>query len=94
MIIARVRGTVVATRKDSTHEGRKVLLVQPLGIDGKDSGASILALDGLDAGVGDRVLVVQEGWSAAAAVERESAAIDAAIVGVVDDVNLFEEAIA
>ena len=88
MILARVVGTVVATQKDSSHEGRKALLVQPLGLDGSEDGARLLALDGVDAGVGDRVLVVQEGWSAAATVDRKSAAIDAAVVGVVDHVNL------
>jgi microcompartment protein CcmK/EutM len=94
MIIARVTGTVVATQKDKSHEGRKVLLVQPLGVDGLENGAPLLALDGVDAGVGDRVLVVQEGWSAAATVGRQSAAIDAAVIGVVDRVDLAEEAIA
>ena len=93
MIIARVKGTVVATQKDSSHEGRKVLIVQPLAIDGSERGVRLLALDGADAGVGDRVLVVQEGWSAASAVEREGAAIDAAIVGVVDRVDIAEEPI-
>ncbi len=85
-------GTVVATQKDSSHEGRKALLVQPLRIDGTEDGPRIVALDGVDAGVGDRVLVVREGWSAATTVDREGAAIDAAIVGVVDEVNLTDEA--
>ncbi len=92
MILARVVGTVVATQKDSSHEGRKALLVQPLGLDGTEDGARLLALDGVDAGVGDRVLVVQEGWSAAATVDRKSAAIDAAVVGVVDQVDLHVDA--
>ena len=94
MIIARVSGSVVATRKDSSHEGRKVLLVQPISAEGVDDGPRFLALDGVDAGVGDRVLVVQEGWSAATTVNREGAAIDAAIVGVVDEVNLVGDATA
>jgi ethanolamine utilization protein EutN len=91
MLIAKVVGTVVASQKDSSHEGRKALLVQPLGIDGSENGARILALDGVGAGVGERVLVVQEGWSAATTVDREGAAIDAAVVGVVDEVTLIDE---
>ena len=91
MLIAKVVGTVVASQKDSSHEGRKALLVQPLGIDGSEYGARILALDGVGAGVGERVLVVQEGWSAATTVDREGAAIDAAVVGIVDEVTLIDE---
>jgi len=66
--------------------------VQLLRIDGTEDGTRILALDGVDAGVGDRVLVVQEGWSAATTVDRDGAAIDAAVVGVVDEVHLADEA--
>jgi microcompartment protein CcmK/EutM len=88
MKLARVVATVVATRKDPTHEARKILMVQPLDLEGGLSGECILALDSVDAGVGDRVLIVQEGWSAASAVGREGSAIDSAIVGVVDQVSL------
>jgi ethanolamine utilization protein EutN len=91
MLIARVVGTVVATRKDNSHEGRKALLLQPLRIDGTEGGARILALDGVGAGVGERVLVVQEGWSAATAVDREGSAIDAAVVAIVDELSLIDE---
>ncbi len=87
MIIARVVGNVVATQKDVTHEGQKILLIQPLDLNGDESGDTLLALDGVDAGPGDRVLVVQEGWSAASAVDRTMAPIDAAVVGVVDQVE-------
>ncbi len=91
MILARVVGTVVATRKHPSHEGCKVLMVQPLDLDGAETGHIFLALDGgggVDAGVGDRVLVVQEGWSAATVVGPAGTPIDAAVVGVVDDVQL------
>jgi microcompartment protein CcmK/EutM len=90
MILARVVGTVVATRKHDSHEGRKVLIVQPLDLDDNETGSSLLALDGgrgVDAGIGDRVLVVQEGWSAATAVGPEGTPIDAAVVGIVDAVE-------
>jgi ethanolamine utilization protein EutN len=88
MIIGRVIGTVVATQKIAAHEGRKALLVQPLDLDGNPRGEAVLALDSVDAGVGDRVLVVQEGWSAMTAVGRPQTPIDMAVVGVVDTITL------
>jgi ethanolamine utilization protein EutN len=88
MILARVIGDVVATQKHPSHEGRKILVVQPLDLDGNDRGDAVLALDAVDAGTGDRVLVVQEGWSAMTAVGRPQTPIDMAVVGVVDTVTL------
>ncbi len=88
MIIARVIGDVVATQKHPSHEGRKILLVQPLDLDGSDRGDALLALDSVDAGSGDRVLVVQEGWSAMTAVGRPQTPIDMAVIGVIDTVTL------
>ena len=93
MVIARVVGTIVATRKHFSHEGCKILMVQPLDLDGSESGDTILALEGktnVDAGVGDRVLVVQEGWAAATAVDQAGTPIDAAVLGVIDHVELDE----
>jgi ethanolamine utilization protein EutN len=93
MILARVVGTVVATRKHRSHEGCKILMVQPLDLDDRETGDTLLALDGgngVGAGVGDRVLVVQEGWSAATTIGPEGTPIDAAIVGVVDTVELAD----
>ena len=65
-------------------------MAEPLNLDGSARGDVILALDAVDAGVGDRVLVVAEGWSAMSAVERDRAPIDMAVVGVVDSVTLAE----
>ena len=90
MLIGRVVGDVVATQKAPSHEGQKILMVEPLNLDGSGRGDLILALDAVDAGVGDRVLVVTEGWSAMSAVEREHAPIDVAVVGVIDSVTLAE----
>jgi ethanolamine utilization protein EutN len=90
MLIGRVIGDVVATQKAPSHEGRKILVVQPLNLDGSDRGDEILALDAVDAGVGDRVLVVTEGWGATTAVGRQNAPIDMAIVGVIDSIALAE----
>ena len=92
MLIAKVIADVVATQKAPSHEGRKILMVQPLNLDGTDRGDTVLALDAVDAGVGDRVLVVTEGWSAMTAVERLQSPIDMAVIGVVDSVDLIDPA--
>lgn len=88
MVIGRVIGDVVATQKAVSHEARKILVVQPLNLDGSDRGEILLALDAVDAGVGDRVLVVTEGWSAMTSVGRPQSPIDMAIVGVIDSIAL------
>jgi ethanolamine utilization protein EutN len=90
MLIARVIGDVVATQKDASHRGRKILLVQPLQLDGTDRGEPVIALDSVDAGVGDRVLLATEGFSAMTAVGRPQSPIDMAIVGIIDSVDLAE----
>jgi microcompartment protein CcmK/EutM len=89
MLIGRIIGDVVATQKHASHEGRKILLVQPLNLDGSNRGDAVLALDSVDAGVGDRVLLVTEGFSAMTSVGRPESPIDAAVIGVVDDIDLF-----
>ena len=90
MLIGRVIGDVVATQKAASHVGRKILVVQPLNLDGSDRGDPLLALDAVDAGIGDRVLVVSEGFSAMTAVGRPQSPIDMAVIGVVDEVDLAE----
>jgi ethanolamine utilization protein EutN len=85
VILARVLGNVVATQKNSRYDGARIMLVQPVNPDLTPRGAPMLALDSVDAGEGDIVIVVQEGWSASTASTGEpGAAIDSAIVGVVD----------
>jgi microcompartment protein CcmK/EutM len=88
MLIGEVMGTVVSTQKHYKVEGRKILLVQPLDLEGEPHGRAILAVDSVDAGEGDRVLVVQEGKSASMASGRSESPLDAAVVGVIDTVNL------
>ena len=90
MLIGRVVGDIVAAQKAPSHEGRKILIVQPLNLDDTERGEVVLALDAVDAGVGDRVLVVTEGWSAMTAVEQASSPIDMAVVGVVDSVTFAD----
>ena len=89
MIIARVVGNVIATQKQESHERKKILLVQPLDLDGRPAGDVFVALDAVDAGIGDRVLAVQEGFSAMTAVGHIESPIDAAVIGVVDLVELM-----
>jgi ethanolamine utilization protein EutN len=88
MLIARVVGNVVATQKNAKLEGAKLMLVQPLDLTGAPRGGTVLAIDSVDAGVGDRVLVVQDGKAAQQALGRGTAAVDAAIVGVIDALEL------
>lgn len=90
MLIGRVVGNLISTQKHDKLEGAKLLLVQPLELDGKPRGGPVLAIDSVDAGVGDRVLLVQEGKSAMQVLGRGLSAVDAAIVGVVDEVSLTE----
>ncbi len=88
MLIARVIGDLTATQKHHSHEGRKILLVQPLNLDGTDRGAPMVALDSVDAGLNDRVLVTTDGYAAFTAVGHKLAPIDAAVIGVIDHVEL------
>jgi microcompartment protein CcmK/EutM len=88
VLIARVIGDVVASQKVPSHEGRKILVVQPLELDGSDRGEAVLALDAVGAGVGERVLLSTEGFSAMTAVGRPNSPIDAAVIGVIDAVDL------
>ena len=91
MILARVVGNVVATQKNERYAGARVMLCQPVTPSGEETGATLLALDSVDSGIGDTVLIVQEGWGASTAATGEpGAAIDSAIVGVVDRVDLLE----
>jgi ethanolamine utilization protein EutN len=90
MQIARVVGTVVATQKHRKFEGAKLLLVQPLNVDDSPRGAALLAIDGVGAGVDEKVLVVLEGRAAGEALGRKAAPVDAAIVGIIDSVTINE----
>src|SRR4029079_11217163 len=92
MLIARVIGNVVATQKNQRYEGARVLLCRQITPEGEDTDYTCLALDSVDAGEGDIVVIAQEGWSAStAATGRPGAAIDSAVVGVVDYVDLLPD---
>jgi ethanolamine utilization protein EutN len=90
MQIARVVGTVVATHKHRKFEGAKLLLVQPVGLDDQARGPTLLAVDSVGAGVHEKVLVVIEGRAAGDALGRKAAPVDAAIIGIIDQVDVQE----
>jgi ethanolamine utilization protein EutN len=90
MQIGTVVGTVVATQKHYKIEGAKLLLVQVEEPDGSLRGTPLLAIDSVGAGVGERVLVVIEGRAAGDALGRKAAPVDAAILGIVDHVDVQE----
>ena len=90
MILARVVGTVVATQKHAKFEGAKLLLVQPLTLDDKPRGTALLAVDSLGAGVDEKVLIVMEGRAAGEALGKKGAPVDAAVIGIVDAVDVNE----
>ena len=88
MQIARVVGTVVATQKHRKFEGAKLLMVQPLNLDDTPRGNALLAVDGVGAGIHEKVLIVLEGRAAGEALGRKAAPVDAAVIGIVDHVDV------
>ena len=89
MIIGRIIGNVVATRKDPRLEGVKLLLVRPLTLTGEDENSYVVAIDTVGAGFREKVLVVS-GSSARLAEGQKDRPIDAAIVGIIDTVEVTD----
>ena len=87
MLIAKVVGTVVATRKDERLLSTKLLISRPIDPSGKPEGSYLVAVDTVDAGVGETVLIVS-GSSARMASGMKDCPVDAAIVGIVDQVDV------
>ena len=88
MLLARVIGNVVATQKNQRYEGTRAMLCRQISPDGDDMDYTCIALDSVTAGAGDIVLIAQEGWSAStASTGKPGAAIDSAIVGIVDYID-------
>jgi microcompartment protein CcmK/EutM len=88
MILAEVVGNVVSTEKHPHYRGYKILVVQPVDPEGKAKGRSFLAVDGVQAGVGDRVLILDEGGSARLILGDEKAmTIRAVVAAVVDRID-------
>ncbi len=92
MLLARVIGNVVSTQKNQRYEGSRIMLCRQITPEGVDTKKTLLALDSVDSGEGDIVLIVQEGLSAStASTGKPGAAIDSAIIGVVDYVDLLPD---
>jgi ethanolamine utilization protein EutN len=89
VLLAKIVGTVVATRKDPRLVSSKLLVVRPMDPRGKPEGAYIVAVDTVDAGVGETVLVVS-GSSARMASGMKDCPIDAAIVGIIDTIDIAD----
>ena len=87
MQLGRVVGTVVATRKDERISGAKLLVVRTQDPHGKDESSYLVAIDTVDAGLSDRVLIVK-GSSARLAAGLKDSPVDAAVIGVIDAVDV------
>ena len=87
MILARIVGTVVATRKDDRLVSSKLLIARPIDPAGQFEGQYLVAVDTVDAGVGETVLIVS-GSSARMAAGLKDCPVDAAVVGIVDAIEV------
>ena len=88
MYIGQVFGTVVATIKHETFRGHKLLLVERLMPDGRPTPKYDLCVDTVQAGVGDAVLVLDEGSSARQVLNQAHGAVRAVIVGIIDRIDI------
>lgn len=88
MFIARVIGEVVSTIEHPTLRDKKLLVIERLDESSEPTGDSLLAVDSVDAGVGDRVLVLDEGGSAGLVTNLDNPPIRTVIVGVIDSVDI------
>jgi len=87
MILGKVIGNVVSTVKLPIYQGYKILIVQPVNDKEEPQGESVLALDTVQAGVGDTVLVIDEGNSSRLIMNNPTAPVRTMIVGIVDAIN-------
>ncbi len=90
MTLCKITGTLVATQKNEHLRGKKILIAQPIDLHGKFIGRDILAIDSVDAGVGDTVLVLQEGQGAAQILRNKKAPVHSVVVAVVDGFDVVE----
>ncbi len=88
MIICRVIGDIVSTVKNKEFTGKKIMIVQPLDLDDQAEGEALLALDSVQAGIGDRVLVMREGGSARIVFNNNNIPVQAVITAIVDGIDI------
>ncbi len=89
MILAKVVGTIVTTIGHADFKNRRLLVVQPLGLEGEAPDEDFIALDNSQAGIGDTVLINREGGGARQALNNPDACVISLIVGIVDSVTLY-----
>lgn len=91
MILGKVIGNVVSTIMAPGYESKKILIIQPIDPKGNPKGKSFLAIDAVQAGVGDTVITIDEGNSARSVInEPESFTIKTVVAGIVDEINFQE----
>jgi len=88
MILGRVTGSVVSTIHHPVVDGRKLLMADRLDQDGKPTGGYIIALDAIGAGMGETVLILDEGNGARQLLDDDEAPVRSMVVGIVDDIQL------
>ena len=88
VILGRVKGEVVSTIKHPFYANRRILMLDRVGPDGQESGGYLVAIDAVDAGVGQIVLVIDEGNSARQVIDDPQAPVRSVIIGIVDDITI------
>jgi ethanolamine utilization protein EutN len=88
MIIGRVCGNIYSTINHKFYDSKRLLIVEPLTAEGKSTGNYLIAVDSVDAGDGEKVLVLEEGNSARQIVNDKTAPIRSIIIGIVDEIDL------
>ena len=90
MILAKVIGTVVTTIGHQDFKHRRLLLVQPLVMEGEEAGGEFIALDNTQAGVGDTVLINREGGGNRQVMKNPDGCVNSLIVGIVDSLSIID----
>ncbi|MCK4259077.1 MAG: EutN/CcmL family microcompartment protein [Halanaerobiales bacterium] len=94
MKIGIVKGTITSTHKQKVYEGRKLMIIQPLNLEGEPSGKEEIAVDTVGAGVGELVLMLKEGVSARLAMQVETLEpVNTVIIGIIDSLQLGKKQI-
>ncbi len=88
MILAKVTGTVVTTISHPHYKNRRLLVVQPLVMEGENQDEDFIAIDNTHAGIGDTVLINREGGGARQVLKNPDACVISVIVGIVDSVHI------
>lgn len=86
MLLGIIKGEIYSTINHPFYDGRKLLIVDRIDPDGRETGKYLIAVDGVDAGVGQKVLVIDEGNSARQVVDDPAGPIRSIIIGIVDEV--------